>query len=115
MVRSAHSNAIEQHAAVARNAVAIMVPTAGVRIEAVLGATEEVLVAGVVSEEVVVDLGEVVAGARKLWGDFWCGDFPDARKPRAHFGEVSRRAHDTESPRPRAFLATDPCNPWLKS
>lgn len=67
---------------------------------------------GAVSEVAVVDLEVVVAGAKKLWGDSWRGDFPTRGSRGLNFGEVSRRAHDTESSRPRAFLATD-VNPWL--
>ena len=64
----------------ALNAVATLVRIAGVRVEAVLEAMVEALVEVVVSEEVAVDLGEVVAGAKEIVGRFLSeGDFPDAR------------------------------------
>jgi hypothetical protein len=54
---------------VALNAVAILVLIAGVRIGAALEVTEA-LVEVVVPEVVVVDLGEVVAGAKEIVGRF---------------------------------------------
>lgn len=93
----------------ALNAVAILVLIAGVPVVAVLGVTVEALVEVVVSEEVVeVDLGEVVAAAKEIVGRFpGAATFPTRGSRRLVFGEVSRRAHDTESCGSRAFIATD--------
>ena len=82
----------------APSAVATLVRIAGVRVEAALAAMVEVLVEVVVSEVVeVVDLGEVVAGVKEIVGRFpGAATFPTRGSRRLVFGEVSRRAHDTQ-------------------
>lgn len=58
----------------------------------------------VVSEEVEVDLGEVVADVKEIVGRFpGAATFPTRGSRRLIFGEVSRRAHDTQSLRLRAL------------
>ena len=58
----------------------------------------------VVSEAVEVDLGEVVADVKEIVGRFpGAATFPTRGSRRLIFGEVSRRAHDTQSLRPRAL------------
>lgn len=51
----------------------------------------------VVSEAVEVDFGEVVAVAKEIVGRFpGAATFPTRGSRRLIFGEVSRRAHDTQ-------------------
>ena len=89
----------------APNAVAILVLIAGVQAGAALGVTEA-LVEVVVSEGVEVDSGEVVAAAKEIVGRFpGAATFPTRGSRRLVFGEVSRRAHDTQRLRRRAFYS----------
>jgi len=75
---------------------------------AVLEVTGEARVVVVVSEGVAEDFGEVVAGVKEIVGRFPGAATIPTRGSRSFiFGEVSRRAHDTQRLRPRAFLATD--------
>ena len=83
----------------APNAVAIMVLIAEVPIVAALEVTAEARVEVVVavSEVVAVDLEEVVAGVKEIVGRFPGAATIPTRGSRSFiFGEVSRRAHDTQ-------------------
>jgi hypothetical protein len=66
--RSTHSNAIVQHAVVARSAAVTMVRTAGVAVVAAWEAMVEEGAAAEVSEAVVVVFEEAVAGADGIIG-----------------------------------------------
>ena len=85
----------------APNAVVIMVLIAGVQTGAALEATEALVAEVVVSEAVEVDLEEVVADVKEIVGRFpGAATIPTRGSRRLIFGEVSRRAHDTEGLRP---------------
>jgi hypothetical protein len=86
-----------------------MVLIAGAQAVAVLEVTAEALAeVVVVSEVVAVDFGEVVAGVKEIVGRFpGAATIPTRGSRSLIFGEVSRRAHDTQRLRHPRFLATD--------